>query len=130
MSGNLAYMVYDNEICEFYDKEQLLRRVDESYRDSLPQAGSYVSILEIPDHVRWRGGYEPPSWALDVWKKPIVYRVVGYKEGITCYRSATNTLILEYKGTFREVSLIDIFSGFIKVVKVSDGICNNQKLED
>lgn len=129
MNGSLAYMIYDNEICEFYDEEQVLRRVDESYKELLPRVGSYVYVLAIPDHVRWRGVYETPSWALDVWKKPILYRVVGYREGISCYRSATNTLILEYKGIFREVSLVNIFSGFIKVVNC-DGVCDNQKLSD
>lgn len=121
MGENLAYMIYNNEICEFYDNRQVLRPVDVSYEKLLPKEGTYVQVFELSDHIRFRGSYQSPSWSLDAWKCPITYRVIGYKEGRSCFRSATNTLILQYKGVFREIPLIDIFSGFNKLEEVSDG---------
>lgn len=126
---SLAYKIHDNEIFEYLEGEQLLRRINESYMEMLPKEGSYVKIFEVPDLIRVRG-YTLPFWSLDPWGESIIYKVVGYKEGIKCFRSNTNSLILEYKDTFREISLIYIFNGFYKIVEVKNGTSNKDNISN
>lgn len=105
-------MVYDNQIWIFDDGEDVIRRLPNDYGRLLPQVNSYVYAV-----IYNRYGIEPLECSKDVFGMPVALRVVGYKEGIECYQSSTNSIILSrvVGGHERilEYKLIDIYTNQI-----------------